>query len=153
MGNPLHRRYFFAYQSTPPAKMTEILRERNQKFAKAIQTEYEAERVKTQSRYKHLVQERMGVEDMKDAGDKAVQGEAEPKTTADLLKSGDVLRCEAREADFEQYCRDLYRVTKGQFSVEAFEARRKITHPDARKQTKEGEEAPKEVEPPHCVYP
>jgi len=71
--------------------MTEILRERNQKFAKAIQTEYEAERVKTQSRYKHLVQERMGVEDMKDAGDKAVQGEAEPKTTADLLKSGDVL--------------------------------------------------------------
>jgi len=71
--------------------MTEILRERNKKFAKAIQTEYEAERVKTQSRYKHLVQERMGVEDMKNAGDKAVQGEAEPKTTADLLKSGDVL--------------------------------------------------------------
>merc|ERR1712168_1059757 len=28
---------------------------------------------------------------MKNAGDKAVQGEAEPKTTADLLKSGDVL--------------------------------------------------------------
>jgi len=71
--------------------MTEILRERNQKFAKAIQTEYEAERIKTQSRYKHLVQERMGVEDMKDAGDKAVQGEAEPTTTADLLKSGDAL--------------------------------------------------------------
>lgn len=71
--------------------MTEILRERNKKFAKAIQTEYEAERVKTQSRYKHLVQERMGVENMKNAGDKAVQGEAEPKTTADLLKSGDLL--------------------------------------------------------------
>merc|ERR1712212_815400 len=82
---------FFAWLSTPSAKMTEILRERNKKFAKAIQTEYEAERVKTQSRYKHLVQERMGVEDMKNAGDKAVQGEAEPKTTADLLKSGDVL--------------------------------------------------------------
>jgi len=149
--------------------MTEILRERNQKFAKAIQTEYEAERIKTQSRYKHLVQERMGVEDMKDAGDKAVQGEAEPTTTADLLKSGDALladdtsvaderlkalRSEAREADFEQYCRDLYRVTKGQFSVEAFEARRQITHPDERKKkTKDGEEAPKEVEPPHCVWP
>jgi len=150
--------------------MTEILRERNKKFAKAIQTEYEAERVKTQSRYKHLVQERMGVEDMKNAGDKAVQGEAEPKTTADLLKSGDVLladdtsvaddrlkalRSEAREADFEQYCRDLYRATKGQFSAEAFEARRKITHPDSKKKTvmKDGEEVPVEVEPPHCVYP
>jgi len=71
--------------------MTEILRERNAKFAKAIQSEYEAERVKTQSRYKHLVQERMGVHDMKDAGDKPVQGDAEPKTTADLLKAGDNL--------------------------------------------------------------
>jgi len=71
--------------------MTEILRERNAKFAKAIQSEYEAERIKTQSRYKHLVQERMGVEDMKDIGDKAVQGEAEQKTTADLIKSGDAL--------------------------------------------------------------
>merc|ERR1712168_748787 len=112
----------------------------------------------------------MGVEDLKNAGDKAVQGEAEPKTTADLLKSGDVLladdtsvaddrlkalRSEAREADFEQYCRDLYRATKGQFSAEAFEARRKITHPDSKKKTvmKDGEEVPVEVEPPHCVYP
>jgi len=71
--------------------MTDIVRERNQKFAKAIQSEYEAERIKTQSRYKHLVQERMGVEDMKDAGDKPVQGEAEPINTADLLKTGDAL--------------------------------------------------------------
>jgi len=71
--------------------MTEILRQRDKKFAKAIQSEYEAERVKTQSRYKHFVQERMGVEEMKDAGDKAVQGEAEPINTADLLKTGDVL--------------------------------------------------------------
>merc|ERR1711887_470868 len=83
--------FSFAFLQSTTAKMTEILRERNAKFAKAIQSEYEAERIKTQSRYKHLVQERMGVEDMKDAGDKAVQGEAEPKTTADLLKSGDVL--------------------------------------------------------------
>jgi len=71
--------------------MTEIIRQRDKKFAKAIQSEYEAERVKTQSRYKHLVQERMGVEDMKDAGDRPVQGEAEPTNTADLLKTGDVL--------------------------------------------------------------
>jgi len=153
--------------------MTEILRERNAKFAKAIQSEYEAERIKTQSRYKHLVQERMGVEDMKDVGDKAVQGEAEQKTTADLLKTGvdlladdtsiaddrlKALRSEAREADFEQYCRDLYRCTKGQFSAEAFAARREITHPDARKTKKTvnalGDEvAPPEVEPPHCVWP
>jgi len=152
--------------------MTEILRQRDKKFAKAIQSEYEAERVKTQSRYKHFVQERMGVEEMKDAGDKAVQGEAEPINTADLLKTGDVLladdtsiaderlkalRTEAREADFEQYCRDLYRATKGQFSPEAFEARRKITHPDDRKkpvkEDEDGEKKPKEVEPPHCVWP
>jgi len=71
--------------------MTDIVRERNKKFAKAIQSEYEAERIKTQSRYKHLVQERMGVEDMKDAGDKTVQGEAEPVNTVDLLKTGDTL--------------------------------------------------------------
>merc|ERR1712168_1634077 len=83
--------FFFFRQSKSTAKMTEILRERNAKFAKAIQSEYEAERVKTQSRYKHLVQERMGVHDMKDAGDKPVQGDAEPKTTADLLKAGDNL--------------------------------------------------------------
>merc|ERR1712142_1184428 len=81
----------FLRQSKSTFKMTEILRERNAKFAKAIQSEYEAERVKTQSRYKHLVQERMGVEDMKDAGDRPVQGEAEPTNTADLLKTGDVL--------------------------------------------------------------
>jgi len=71
--------------------MTDIVRERNKKFAKAIQSEYEAERIKTQSRYKHLVQERMGVEDMKDTGDKTVQGEAEPVNTVDLLKTGDAL--------------------------------------------------------------
>jgi len=71
--------------------MTEILRERNQKFAKAVQKEYEAERIKTQSRYKHLVQERMGVENMKNAGDKPVQGESGPMTAEDLIKVGENL--------------------------------------------------------------
>ena len=78
------------------------------------------------------------------------------RTTCALRATNQALRNNAREADFEQYCRDLYRVTKGQFSVEAFENRRKITHPDARKKpVKEGEEGekPKEVEPPHCVWP
>jgi len=71
--------------------MTEILRDRNKKFAAAIQSEYEAERIKTQSRYKHLVQERLNVQDMKDAGDKAVQGEAGPKTLKELADEGDSL--------------------------------------------------------------
>jgi len=151
--------------------MTEILRERNQKFAKAVQKEYEAERIKTQSRYKHLVQERMGVENMKNAGDKPVQGESGPMTAEDLIKVGEnlldddtsvaderlkTLRGQAREADFEQYVRDLYRVTKGTFSVEAFEARRQITHPEdvaARAAAVDAEGNKKEVEPPHCVWP
>merc|ERR1712168_658495 len=83
--------FYIITKSTSSTIMTEIIRQRDKKFAKAIQSEYEAERVKTQSRYKHLVQERMGVEDMKDAGDRPVQGEAEPTNTADLLKTGDVL--------------------------------------------------------------
>jgi hypothetical protein len=151
--------------------MTEILRDRNKKFAAAIQSEYEAERIKTQSRYKHLVQERLNVQDMKDAGDKAVQGEAGPRTLKELADEGDslladdtsvaderlkALRTQAREADFEQYCRDLYRATKGNFSAEAFMERRKITHPELAKvaeKKKDSETKAKEAEPPHCYFP
>jgi len=156
--------------------MTDILRERNKRFAKAVETEYDAERIKTRNRHKHLTQERLQVQNMKDAGDKPVMGEAGPKDIEDVFAETEAilaedtapgeerlqaLRAQAREADFEQYCRDLYRATKGNFSEESFKERRKITHPELAMQAvkakaaggiEEGKQE-KEIEPPHCAFP
>jgi len=74
--------------------MTDILRERNKRFAKAVETEYDAERIKTRNRHKHLTQERLQVQNMKDAGDKPVMGEAGPKDIEDVFAETEAILAE-----------------------------------------------------------